>query len=82
VSYVFGTVGLYVVGAVVGTAFVGPFSVVSAIVLVLLARLLSGPIEPPPPPELPAWMNAPSSEPPAPPAPPAPSVPPSTVDGG
>jgi hypothetical protein len=74
VSYVFGAVGLYPVGAVVGMAFVGPFSVVSAIVLVLLARLLSGPIEPPPPPELPAWMNAPSSEPPAPPAPP------STVD--
>jgi len=68
VSYVFGSVGLYPVGAVVGTAFVGPFSVVSAIVLVLLARLLSGPIEPPPPPELPAWMNAPSAEPP--PAPP------------
>jgi hypothetical protein len=63
VSYLFGAFGQYLVGSVVGTALVGPFAVVDAIILVLLARLLSGPVEPPPPPELPAWMNVPDPPP-------------------
>ena len=70
VSVVFGTVGLYLLGSVIGAVITGPFTVVNAIVLVLLARLLSGPIEPPPPPDLPAWMNA--AGPPEPPATPSP----------
>jgi hypothetical protein len=75
VSVAFGAIGLYLLGSVIGAVITGPFTVVNAIVLVLLARLLSGPIEPPPPPELPAWMNAsgPSGGPPVPPATPSPS---------
>jgi hypothetical protein len=69
VSVVFGTVGLYLLGSVIGAVITGPFTVVNAIVLILLARLLSGPVEPPPPPELPAWMNA--ASPPEPPAAPS-----------
>ena len=60
VNFAFGTVGMYTIGSIVTTALTGPLTVVEVIVLVLLARLLSGPIEPPPPPDLPAWMNAPS----------------------
>jgi hypothetical protein len=63
VNLAFGAVGLYVVGSIVVTALTGPFTVVEVIVLVLLARLLSRPIEPPSPPDLPAWMNAPSPPP-------------------
>ena len=79
VSLLFTALGLYIVGSVVAAAITGPFSVVYAIVLTLLVRLLSGPIEPPPPPELPAWMNAPS--PPQPPATPPPATPPPAPGG-
>ena len=80
VSLLFAGLGLTLLGSVAAAAITGPFSVVYAIVLTLLVRLLSGPIEPPPPPELPAWMNAagPGDQEPA--APPAPTQPP-PVDG-
>ena len=59
-NLVFGAVGLAILGSVLAVAVTGPLTVAEAIVLVLLARLLSRPIEAPPPPDLPAWMKAPS----------------------
>lgn len=73
VGAVFGAFGQTLLGSAVAAVVAGPFIVVDAIVLVMLARLLSGPVEPPPPPELPAWMS--------PSAPPEPPVPPSTAAG-
>jgi hypothetical protein len=66
ISVVLGAVGQYLLGSVAAAAITGPFSVVGAVVIILLARLLSGPVEPPPTPELPPWMNASGTpEPPA-----------------
>lgn len=70
-SLVFAAVGLTTVGQFLGSLLYGPFLVVDAVVFLRLIRVLTGPVAPPlPPPDLPAWMNAPAPvEPPA-----APSV--------
>ena len=57
-----------VIGQILGTVIAAPLSIVSSIVLVLLVRLLTSPVQPAPPPSpaLPEWMNpdGPTAEPP------------------
>lgn len=73
ISAIFGTMGQAAVGQYLGTLLVAPVGLVTAIVQVLLARLLiSPPQAPPPPPALPDWMHpttTPADHPPTPPAP-------------
>lgn len=59
IGLLFIAVGLPTVGSFLGTVAYGAFSVVEAIVLLRLVQVLSGPVAPPLPPELPAWMNTP-----------------------
>ncbi len=54
----FRTLGLPIVGQILGTVVIAPLGLVGSIVLVLLMRLLSSPTQPPrPQPALPDWMN-------------------------
>ena len=73
ISAIFGTMGQAAVGQYLGTLLVAPAGLVTAIVQVLLARLLMSPPQaPPPPPALPDWMHpttTPADHPPTPPAP-------------
>ena len=73
ISAIFGTMGQAAVGQYLGTLLVAPAGLVTAIVQVLLARLLMSPPQaPPPPPALPDWMGpttSPADHPPTPPAP-------------
>ena len=75
----FGAVGQYAVGQYLGTLLIAPVGLVTVIVQVLLARLLTSPTQASaPPPALPEWMNqtTPAAEPP-----PTPPAPPPTSDG-
>ena len=67
IAAVFAAMGQPGVGQFVGTLIASPIGLVGVIVVVLLARLLSGPVQAPPPPALPDWMNqsGPASEPPS-----------------
>jgi hypothetical protein len=58
-----GAVGQPLLGSIVSSVAAGPTSVIYAIILIRLSRLLSGPIPPPAPPDLPAWMNDPGAQP-------------------
>lgn len=58
VGGIFQSLGLLPLGQVVAVALAAPFSLISAIVLIRLAQLLSSPEPPPPPtPALPDWMR-------------------------
>jgi hypothetical protein len=61
VGLVFGSIGQPFVGQVVTTVVAAPANVMQAIVIILLARLLSGPIEAPPPAPMPEWMTGSTS---------------------
>lgn len=68
IGAVFDGFGQLEVGQLIGAAITGPVLLIEAIVLILLARLLSGPVAAPEPPELPTWMSpSGSARPPAPP---------------
>jgi hypothetical protein len=73
VSAFFGSFGQAAVGQYLGTLLVAPVGLVTAIIQVLLARLLMSPPQVAPPPALPEWMHqtTPAAEPP--PTPPAPA---------
>jgi hypothetical protein len=68
VGAVFGAFGQPIFGQLMGTLIAAPLGLVGSIVIVLLARLLSSPVPPSPPPAtaLPDWMNpsGPAGEPP------------------
>ena len=71
VGALFTAFGQPVAGQLMGTVVAAPLGLVGSIVFVLLARLLSSPIQPPPPAAaLPDWMNqgGPPGEPPSPPS--------------
>ena len=57
IAAMFASIGQPAVGQFLGTLAASPIALVGPIVVVLLARLLSGPVEAPPPPALPDWMN-------------------------
>jgi hypothetical protein len=50
------------VGQLIVGALTGPVLVIQAIVLILLTRVLSGPIEAPLPPPVPTWMTGPAQD--------------------
>ena len=67
IGAMFAAIGQLAVGQFLGTLAASPLALVGPIVVVLLARLISSPVQvPPPPPALPEWMNQgpPASEPP------------------
>ena len=70
IAAMFAAVGQPAVGQFLGTLAASPLALIGPIVVVLLARLLSGPVAAPPQPVLPAWMNANPSAPEPPTAPP------------
>jgi hypothetical protein len=67
IAGLFAAIGQPAVGQFLGTLIASPIGLVGTIVVVLLARVLSSPVQAPPaPPALPDWMNpsGPTSEPP------------------
>lgn len=68
IGAVFAVFDQLVLGQVLGMVVAAPFGIVGSIVIVLLARLLTNPVQPtsPPPTALPDWMNpnSPAGEPP------------------
>lgn len=73
IAGLFAAIGQPAVGQFVGTLVASPIGLVGPIVVILLSRLLSGPVQAPPPTALPEWMNQAATPPESPPTPPTPA---------